>query len=808
MMTYSTKGCGGLAAAAFLLLLAPREGGAQARVEEITAPVSTAFGTYTPLTIPPYRIEVGMSEPTPSADFSNVYTSDDDFSWKKSFSPAEQLLLRKNGFVARAEPFGTFAQAYAESSEGDLPIFVTVDAILHGLRATADESYRQIERDHLAPGLATVLDRLARSISSQLGGETNAPSVRALTGLLAYVQTGQALLDPSISIDSRVAGLVRSEIDKIDAGRSAATAILPAKRIDYGRFIPTGHYALNGTFKNYYRARTWLSEFGFDLRADAGFDPQEGRMAILLARTMESLGSEGDFRGKYLSVSEPIAFFSGRSQQDINWDMLAGAFRGYYGIYGTGSTVARSDSEVVRFVGYLADQLPGGSIRSDARSFRLLSRPGTLGNSLWDRLSSSSSRGSGLALMAAMGAERAGSVRNEELRRLLTNRPSEDWVQDLQWSMLYTVQGIPAREDDSQGYPRFMRSDAWRDRELVSALGAWADFQHETSVIPASGTAAKSASFSGGRSYAEGYVEPDPQAWGRVAAMARYLRSGLDDGDFGALINRRLSDKLRDMENIAAHMMRIAAYELQGTELSTEQEGIIASMPARIAAYETFTDESLRDPGLSITAGAAQGLSGSAPANGHPLAIYVIVPRGDGSGGLMLTRGAVQSYYEVNQPNERWVESITSGRAGTTVQAAPWMTGFTSADRPLAQNSSGFRQISGSIPASTVSYTPTSAERRRALPNVRIDMETNVVRRSNGELWFTVRAPQLNGTDIVIVAVNEAGNIVHRSAPARVERGERYDMIPVDDMKSGQYFVRVVDTFDRTLASGRFLVVR
>ena len=38
--------------------------------------------------------------------------------------------------------------------------------------------------------------------------------------------------------------------------------------------------------------------------------------------------------------------------------------------------------------------------------------------------------------------------------------------------------------------------------------------------------------------------------------------------------------------------------------------------------------------------------------------------------------------------------------------------------------------------------------------------------------------------------------------------GERYDMIPVADLQSGQYFVRVTDILEHPLASSRFLVVR
>lgn len=212
-----------------------------APVGEIEASVSTSFGTYTPYTIPTYRLTVGLDEPTISSDFANVSTASGEFAWSDYFSAAERSTLRRNNFVARAEPIGSFAQAYAGNQDIELGSFVTVDAVLHGLRTTADEAYRQMERDQFAPNLSNLLATLAQSISGQLGGARSQASTQALTRLLAYTQTGQSLLDPSTSIDSRVKSMVTSEIAKIDAaqGRSASS-IIPRLQINYAQFQPSG----------------------------------------------------------------------------------------------------------------------------------------------------------------------------------------------------------------------------------------------------------------------------------------------------------------------------------------------------------------------------------------------------------------------------------------------------------------------------------------------------------------------------------------------------------------------------------------
>jgi hypothetical protein len=135
------------------------------------------------------------------------------------------------------------------------------------------------------------------------------------------------------------------------------------------------------------------------------------------------------------------------------------------------------------------------------------------------------------------------------------------------------------------------------------------------------------------------------------------------------------------------------------------------------------------------------------------------------------------------------------------------MGSFTSADRSFVQETSSLRAVSASLPSS-VTYQQTAAERKRSTPTVELDLEANVVRRSLGELWFTVHAPRLNGNDVVVLVANSAGQLVYRSNPVRIENGERYDMVPVAEFESGQYFIRVIDPLSQTLASSRFLVVR
>jgi hypothetical protein len=299
-----------------------------------------------------------------------------------------------------------------------------------------------------------------------------------------------------------------------------------------------------------------------------------------------------------------------------------------------------------------------------------------------------------------------------------------------------------------------------------------------------------------------GYVEPNPEAWSRLASLAAYLRSGFTNSPQGSLISRKVEEKLRDIEAASTQLMKIAAVELDGRALSNDQNDLIASMPARIAAYETFMNKSLKGEGSPLVATA----SGDIAATGHPLTMYVIVPRNDGVGGLMLTRGAVYSHFENGSSADEWKRMVTT--PGSSVSAASWSSSYVSGDGSFAQDPKRFRAIEGVLPASIAAAPTTIAERRRELMKVELDLESNVVRRSSGELWYTVRAPQMNGSEIQVAVVDNGGTVVYRGTSGRIENGKRFDLVRVDGLSAGQYFIRISDITNRVLASGRFMVVR
>ncbi len=98
----------------------------------------------------------------------------------------------------------------------------------------------------------------------------------------------------------------------------------------------------------------------------------------------------------------------------------------------------------------------------------------------------------GLDAMALLGSERAVywldelndssyknySIQYNKLDSEFSNFSVADWNRNLYWSWLYSLQ--PLLNDYGSGYPTFMQTDAWQDKELSTSLSSWTELRHDT----------------------------------------------------------------------------------------------------------------------------------------------------------------------------------------------------------------------------------------------------------------------------------------------------------------------------------------
>ena len=141
---------------------------------------------------------------------------------------------------------------------------------------------------------------------------------------------------------------------------------------------------------------------------------------------------------------------------------------------------------------------------------------------------------SGLDVMAALGSDRAWELLDSEkeyvnyvsqmefLWNQIGNMTESEWTQNLYYLWVYSL--LPLLSDPGEGYPYFMQSEAWVDKQLSTALGSWAELRHDTILYAKQSYTAEAT---GLPPEVTGYVEPVPALYARLASLCRMMIEGL-----------------------------------------------------------------------------------------------------------------------------------------------------------------------------------------------------------------------------------------------------------------------------------------
>jgi len=318
----------------------------------------------------------------------------------------------------------------------------------------------------------------------------------------------------------------------------------------------------------------------------------------------------------------------------------------------------------------------------------------------------------GLDLLAAMGSQRAYQILDEMGETAYENYPEqmakvqswvsglsvEEWTETLYNSWLYSFQ--PLLEVPGEGYPAFMQSPAWLDKQLNTTLGSWTELKHDTILYAKQAY----AEYGNGAAAPEplpprGYVEPVPVFFARLAALTVMTREGLSSR---GLLDPQDDQSLRRLEELARAFQIMAEKELRAEPLTEEEYSMIrlygVDLEHLLMASATtpdgeapggqgfFTEEDLQaavvadvatDPGPPATV-LEEGV-------GRVDEIHVVVPlvEEDGTITLQVTKGGVFSYYEFPWPaedrltDEAWRQLLDQGQ----VPARPaWTSSFWTAE--------------------------------------------------------------------------------------------------------------------------------
>lgn len=242
-----------------------------------------------------------------------------------------------------------------------------------------------------------------------------------------------------------------------------------------------------------------------------------------------------------------------------------------------------------------------------------------------------------------------------------------EWNRNLYWSWLFTLKALI--KEFGEGYPTFMQTKAWLDKELQTALASWAQLRHDTILYAKQ---SYTPVLLGMPPKVGGFVEAVPEFYARMKALVNMTLAGLKNF---SVINETEENRLKAMEKLLENLLGISLKELNGEKLSKEEEDFISMFPEYVEEITAGLNEKSKSTVLiadvHTDANTQQCLE---EAVGY-LDLILVAYKTEG---IHIGAGATLSYYEFKQPitqrltDEDWKEILEN----SAPERPAWISSF------------------------------------------------------------------------------------------------------------------------------------
>jgi hypothetical protein len=614
-------------------------------------------------------------------------------------------MIEANGFAVAAQTeYEQIHEILIENKYRGVPTFISTDAVLHAYHVLYDLALREMEVYSFWSLLGNLTAALLDDSWSQY---QTAPAGRwsdaALRNVMFY-EVALSLLDNETEVSPEfppeVAAAVSDVLSLIEDHSEMTDEWFMGYEEDFTQFVPRGHYTRSEVLERYFQAMMWYGRVSFRLQPapppapnDMGMNNTAQAILLSLALTEPVVGLVGSPTGLQVwdALYEPTAFFVGSAD-----DLVPSEYLGLIEeIYGESVSLAELDNDFLleEFVDaalnlraplILGHPIPDTMSINQTIGLRFMGQryiPDSyilgqlvytnVGTQLVPRLMPS-----GLDVMAALGSDRAWELLDSEkeyvnyvsqmefLWNQIGNMTESEWTQNLYYLWVYSL--LPLLSDPGEGYPYFMQSEAWVDKQLSTALGSWAELRHDTILYAKQSYTVEAT---GLPPEVTGYVEPVPALYARLASLCRMMIEGLDSR---SLLSTLIEHKLETLHSFLLSLQTIAIKELTSAPLNATEYSIIRNSGYTLGSVvELPTDDlfvSDADDDMAVIADVhtdpnlEQVLEVGV---GRPMMILVAVPI---AGQVVLARGGVFSYYEFTWPmedrltDEAWQQMLDSGQ--------------------------------------------------------------------------------------------------------------------------------------------------
>lgn len=634
---------------------------------------------------------------------------------------AEQKdFLARNGFVvihSQEEQFGDLRKETAR--ETGQPYYLSTDAAFHALHLLFDDMLKAIEREHFGPQMIAITQATLEKVHAfALAVQGTAIETDAQQAL-AYLSVALKLFDPAAEIDPSVADVVSQQVDQITAADGRAfSAIFPDFEDDYGAYKPVGHYAGDPELENYFRGMTWYGRMHFLLQHpdDPNFVPS--RLPLIVTLALRSAQVEDQPASDvWADFHRTLTFVVGPSDDagPLEYTELMDQ------VYSSNPRIEDLADEAL-WQEFLAssDQLPAPQINSlfivstkdlnPTKGWRFMGQRFTLDGMIFQHVifdkvepkedGTRRELPSGLDVMAAFGSQTAFNELDAQgitsfpnypdqlgmMQQAVQEQPEEQWLGRFYDSWLYSF--LPVLQSKETAYPTYMQTSAWGYKDLNTALGSWAELKHDTALYT------KMPEMAGGggpptSDPALSYVEANPEAFYRMAYMARTLSCGLQGLVLhwpcelgGGYMSTDMEGYIAGMGSLGKRLEKlgdIAVKELADEPITDEENNLITECLGMIEClnkdtpYSMANSEMPKVPVIAAVSGADNNVLEVGVGNVDR--IYAVVPL---EGKWEIAQGGVFSYYEFEQPrnqrltDDEWREKLAKG----DVELPAWASNF------------------------------------------------------------------------------------------------------------------------------------
>jgi Protein of unknown function (DUF3160) len=615
-----------------------------------------------------------------------------------SLTAGQQNALKTNGFVVTppvTDPnkiYTEFYQAYESVRYEETPVFVTTDSIYHVYHLVFDKMLRDLERDSFIPAIKELTSTMVTATTAQYQSVKGTSIEDAALRNVAFFSIAASLLNTGDAVLPEAKPYVDAELALINA--HAGTDISPLWKHDgqasdlqliedYSQYIPRGHYTLSPELEAYFKAMMWYGRMSYRLK-----DPFETQRALLLTQAVRTASSPNGNSALTLwhEIYDPTVFIVGKAD-DLGIDEYGKISDAVFGANANSADFGDS-TKVQTFIDE-ARKLPAPQVNSMwvwiwqdrddvTQGFRFMGQRFTLdeyvfGQLMWRNvgtLEKPRDLPKALDFFAATGSDRALTLLDQmgennypnydtqmtKVKTEVAKLGLDSWTQNLYWSWLYALQPITAAK--GQQYPNFMQSQAWTDKDLQTALGSWTELKHDTILY----SKQVMAEMGGGApdNPPKGYVEPNPEAYARLLALAQMTETGLASRN---ILGDTTKGNLDNLIDELTFLTDISQKELNNQTISNDDYWRIQYYGGWLEALTIASADSqsadqgnsyLEDQKSAVVADVATGEGRVLEEGvGYPTLMYVVTPNQP----YQVAVGAVYTYYEFTvTPDKRMTD--------------------------------------------------------------------------------------------------------------------------------------------------------